>query len=518
MYNMSQLQNPASIFDEFADSSNLTDALCDYVSSLVGSKFSCELAWLAAGDNVAEFNKSNRVYLTQNETQLVTSSYVDSSGSWLNQLHIPGHDQMPGSIKTRALELGCESCTIFPLIDLGCLRMLMCCYHRGSNNSISRYNQNAIAMLCRIAAISYSRLENQTKAARMFAGLRDLSRSISLMGPQAKVSDIASEVIASTQSILGTKLVAIYTIDPRVGIVNCSRSSDTSEEITNSFEEVYGQIISDRDQRDALVHTIPIKHSSSRYGAQKSLQEHKIRSIAAAPIRSEVGISGALIAFFEWELMDFDAIAQTAESIADTASVAMSFAFTLEQSHWLLDDLAGTNLELFTQASEDALTGLNNHRFLQQALAQMCQSRRAKNVFSFIMADVDFFKRYNDTYGHLGGDVVLRKLALILTAEIRQVDLVARYGGEEFGIILRGTGKEEAIEVAERIREAIAISNCGKTQITLSMGIATFPQDASSPGELVSKADQALYKAKRAGRNRVCNWIEDTEETIPTTS
>jgi|GEM_PF-6840543 len=501
------VQNPASLFDEFTDITAVADALCEYVSNIVGPEITCELAWIHPDKNTVVPDVENKLYLTANEVQLITRACVGISGAWANHLYIPGYEQMPGTIRYRAVELGCESCTVFPLVDIGTLRLLLCCYHKGTNN-IADHDKDVIAFVCRIAAMAYTRLENQIKSDKMFSALRAMNKSICLMGPQARVTDIASEIVAHAPGILGTKLIAVYTIDPRIGAINCVRSSENTEDITNCFEEVYGQIISNRDQRDALIHTIPIRHSPSRYSAQKPLQERSIRSIAAAPIRSEVGISGALIAFYEWELVDFDVIAQTAEAIADTASVAMSFAFTIEQSHWLLDDLAGTNLELFTQASEDALTGLNNHRFLQQALAQMCQNRRSNNVFSFIMADVDFFKRYNDTYGHLEGDAVLRKVALILASEIRQVDLVARYGGEEFGIILRGTDKNEAYEVADRIREVIASSTCGKTQVTLSMGISTYSEDGVSPSELISKADQALYQAKRAGRNCVYKWIE----------
>lgn len=513
MQHICHLQKPASLFDEFSNISSLTDALCDCISNIVGSEITCELAWIHPDNGSILCDEENRLFLTTHEVQLISRACVGITGAWADHLHIPGVDQMPSTIRTRALDLGSEACTVFPLVDLGTLRMLMCCYHQ-STKIISEHDKSVIAVICRVAAISYTRLENQLKSERMFSALRAMNKSICLMGPQARVTDIASEIVAHAPGILGTKLVAVYTIDPRVGAINCVRSTENTEEITNCFEEVYGQIISNREQRDALIHTIPVRHSPSRYSAQRPLQERSIRTIAAAPIRSEVGISGALIAFFEWELVDFDVIAQISESIADTASVAMSFAFTIEQSHWLLDDLAGTNLELFTQASEDALTGLNNHRFLQQALAQMCQNRRSNNVFSFIMADVDFFKRYNDTYGHLEGDAVLRKVALILSSEIRQVDLVARYGGEEFGIILRGTGKDEAYEVADRIREVIASSTCGKTQVTLSMGISTYSEDGVSPSELISKADQALYQAKRAGKNCVVKWNEQQEETI----
>jgi len=127
-----------------------------------------------------------------------------------------------------------------------------------------------------------------------------------------------------------------------------------------------------------------------------------------------------------------------------------------------------------------------------------------------IMLDVDGFKTYNDTYGHPQGDVLLKQLADVLAANVRDVDIVGRYGGEEFIIVLPETGKDSAFQTAERLRNAVACcifpgtpGEDGTTvRKTISLGVATFPIDADDAHALVSKADQALYRAKHAGRNR----------------
>jgi len=167
-------------------------------------------------------------------------------------------------------------------------------------------------------------------------------------------------------------------------------------------------------------------------------------------------------------------------------------------------------------AQTDGLTALYNHRFFQQLLAaEMSRAQRFKRPLSLIMLDVDRFKAYNDAYGHQAGDRALQHLARLLKRSSRNYDLIARYGGEEFVIILPETDKRLAAEVAERVRAAVAetpIEHAEASQgeyITVSLGVAGFPQDAMEKGDLVRKADRALYRAKRRGRNQVCIYEAD---------
>jgi diguanylate cyclase (GGDEF)-like protein len=119
------------------------------------------------------------------------------------------------------------------------------------------------------------------------------------------------------------------------------------------------------------------------------------------------------------------------------------------------------------------------------------------------MADVDEFKKYNDAFGHPAGDEVLKKVAKILLSSTRSVDCIARYGGEEFAVLLTDTIGDEARDVAERIRERVAEKDFPGRKITISIGMAEFPQDGHSAEEVISMADEALYAAKRGGRNRI---------------
>lgn len=162
------------------------------------------------------------------------------------------------------------------------------------------------------------------------------------------------------------------------------------------------------------------------------------------------------------------------------------------------------------QAVTDPLTGLPNRRYLRDLLeAEIGRIRRYGGQCALAMIDVDDFKNYNDTLGHVAGDRVLERLGDVFRDHLRVSDVVARYGGEEFGLIMMNAGKEEALEGAERLRRRVEAHPFRSEDIqpsgdlTISVGVACCPEDADSYEELVQKADEALYAAKRRGKNRV---------------
>ncbi|HYL21812.1 MAG TPA: diguanylate cyclase [Gemmatimonadales bacterium] len=160
--------------------------------------------------------------------------------------------------------------------------------------------------------------------------------------------------------------------------------------------------------------------------------------------------------------------------------------------------------ELERLSVTDALTGLYNRRHLMGTLANEVQrSRRLRRTFSVLLADVDHFKQYNDTYGHLAGDAALVKIAEILRKTTRGVDSVARYGGEEFVVMLLETTLATAVTVADRIRARVAAEQFGAGKMTVSIGVAEYPAHGDTPEELIASADAAMYQAKGEGRDRV---------------
>jgi diguanylate cyclase (GGDEF)-like protein len=160
-------------------------------------------------------------------------------------------------------------------------------------------------------------------------------------------------------------------------------------------------------------------------------------------------------------------------------------------------------------AATDVLTGLPNRRQLELILeTELAELRRYGGECALAMIDVDFFKPYNDTWGHLAGDAALRELAELLRGRMRASDVLARYGGEEFGLVMKRTARDEALRTVERLRVAVetyafhpAVGR--ESPLTISAGVAAAPGDAWEFATLVQRADEALYEAKRLGRNRV---------------
>lgn len=168
-------------------------------------------------------------------------------------------------------------------------------------------------------------------------------------------------------------------------------------------------------------------------------------------------------------------------------------------------ELEEANEKLEQLALTDGLTGLLNHRALQERLdLEMAKARRGGKPVSFVLMDLDKFKSYNDSFGHPAGDDVLRQVAAILRATLRPSDVIARYGGEELALILPRTDAPGAAVVAERVREAIAISPWPLQPVTVSIGAATYFPEMDDKASLIKRADEALYKAKAEGRDRVC--------------
>ena len=191
--------------------------------------------------------------------------------------------------------------------------------------------------------------------------------------------------------------------------------------------------------------------------------------------------------------------------------LANNFGVALERSHAL------KQLEL--QATTDGLTGLFNYRsFMQRICEEIERAARYKSNFTLLMADIDHFKKVNDSLGHLAGDMVLTEVASSIKKSSRNVDFVCRYGGEEFAVILVETGIQKAMSTAERIRVNIENLNIkyksSTINVTLSIGAVEFPNSAKDAESLLNDADAALYRAKAKGRNCVVTFRKQAESIL----
>jgi diguanylate cyclase (GGDEF)-like protein len=164
-----------------------------------------------------------------------------------------------------------------------------------------------------------------------------------------------------------------------------------------------------------------------------------------------------------------------------------------------------------SMAITDGLTRMHTRRYLNERFEEEFGRAKLKKLpLSLLMIDVDHFKKVNDQYGHLTGDMVLREVARIIAVQVREIDIAGRYGGEEFCVILPDTDKPGALVVAERIRSALHEQKVkaydAQLPVTVSVGVASFAEDALQMEELLDKADWALYRAKKSGRNRVAGF------------
>jgi len=194
------------------------------------------------------------------------------------------------------------------------------------------------------------------------------------------------------------------------------------------------------------------------------------------------------------------------EAVAEQISISLDNALTFQMTKEL--------------TNRDELTKLYNRRYFFDRMERETErAKRYNRKLALLMIDIDHFKNYNDTYGHILGDELLRQLATTLDKNLRKVDIIARYGGEEFLVLLPETDKRSAQRVAEKVRKAVEkhdfhhkSPNLGAGKVTVTIGVSAFPSDTDSSFELLDMADKAMYYGKAQGRNRVCAEIPEGQK------
>ena len=217
-----------------------------------------------------------------------------------------------------------------------------------------------------------------------------------------------------------------------------------------------------------------------------------LKHTLCAPLTTDAGVIGAIVV----SQRTADSWPESAQRILTGAAIEASAALSRAYSH----------REAEARASTDALTGLPNRRYFDEFCALLARRRRADDAIGILMVDIDRFKVLNDTHGHAVGDEVLRAIAGAIAGAVREDDVPARFGGEEFAVLLRNPHLDEAVEVGERIREAVAsldLSRFGVAAASVSVGVAVATVQDQPIVDVIEQADRALYDAKRRGRDRV---------------
>ncbi|MFI5239823.1 MAG: diguanylate cyclase [Gemmatimonadales bacterium] len=223
-------------------------------------------------------------------------------------------------------------------------------------------------------------------------------------------------------------------------------------------------------------------------------EQHPLGALAIIPLRGIDGVIGALVTENDVPIPISPTCAKNLRLLGVMAAHALETVWEIE--------------EINRRARTDALTGLANRQQFEERLSRIVmETNRFGGSCTLVMIDIDRFKQVNDTYGHQAGDEVLKRVSLVLQQEIRNVDLCARYGGEEMALLLPQTDLAGGCQLAERLRIAVGdrpfVIGGREIRVTISLGVATYPEGARDRDELFSAADRALYGAKRAGRNQV---------------
>lgn len=380
-----------------------------------------------------------------------------------------------------------------PVIESGKVQGLLV-MDRTQDNPFTEQDEKLITALAhQIREIhGHALLLRRTEAeASQFKALAELSNRLSRT---LELPEILESVVRTSQAIAGNDATAVVLsedgMDPTIMRTGGNLDAGNEGKVVRIDDTLAGWVMSESQY---LVIPDTSDRSQKTPALGKRLDPPGMRSVLIHPLPFRRQSRGALV-FFSCRHDAFSRhVIRATGILSDLAAVSINNAFLYR--------------EMEQKAITDGLTGLFNHRWFQERLSEELErAQRLGTSLALVLSDIDRFKHVNDAYGHPMGDEVLKTVSGILNSSIRKVDCAARYGGEEFVLILLGTNEKGAVELAERIRKKVGklVFHADKKEfrVTLSSGIAVYPNDAARKQSLIKLADQALYHAKQNGRNR----------------
>jgi diguanylate cyclase (GGDEF)-like protein len=344
--------------------------------------------------------------------------------------------------------------------------------------------------LLRMFDILNQRTSELEKSQAQIESIYETSRTLV---EKLNLDEVVEEILNIVKNIMGYQFFTLFVLTEQ-------RMLSLLGEIREGKKVTNGEL---RPRRlDGILRTVVEKAKPSRIfdAARESdlkMDEKWIRSLMAVPLISRGNVIGVIDARSTKSGAFLDQDEKMFSILAGSAALAIENA----QLHQKTEELTIV----------DDLTDLYNFRYFSRKLgAEVMRAERYHLPLSLIMLDIDWFKRCNDTYGHLFGNMVLKDLARRTKDSVREVDVVCRYGGEEFAVILPQTRKADAQMIGERIRRSVESADFvsefkdARVKITVSLGIASFPENGRTVKELIERVDQALYLAKGRGKNLVC--------------
>jgi diguanylate cyclase (GGDEF)-like protein len=348
--------------------------------------------------------------------------------------------------------------------------------------------------LARRLATLRSLLEAQATAVHGERNADLLLLTATQLQDQRSIGDLGASLCTAASHMMGTKRVALVRWNA------AHASGEVAYSIRGHLVPAGSVVTPDSQVGAACVGDYPVLIEDARdrsrgfivFGGDE--EQHPLGALAIIPLRGIEGVIGALVMESEFPIPITPTDAKNLRLLGVMAAHALETVWEIE--------------EINRRARTDELTGLDYRQQFEERLSRIVmETNRFGGSCTLIVIDIDRFKQVNDTYGHQTGDEVLRRVSLMLQQAVRNVDLCARYGGEEMALLLPQTDLAGGSQLAERLRSAVGDSPIviggREIHVTISLGVATYPEGARDRDELFSAADRALYAAKRAGRNQV---------------
>lgn len=328
---------------------------------------------------------------------------------------------------------------------------------------------------------------------RNFRALEGVYRSLA---PLLDREQLYEMILAKSSELVDAERGSLMILDNKSNFLSVKAAKGLDKKIVDSLRVRVGEGISGSIAQKGI--SVMVRDIEDEVPPLKNRPIYKTKSFISIPLKLDNRVIGVINVsdkitgevFSEQDL-------HLLESFANYASIALERGAYYSMSE-----------ELKLLSMTDPLTGLFNRRYFRERLfEEMERVKRHGESFTVFMMDIDNFKLANDRYGHMAGDEILKCVARTIRDAVRSMDVVSRYGGEEFAVILPHTGKKGAFVIAERIRRNVGEARVGTGDgfecITISLGVAEYPNDAQNIDDLIDKADKAMYSAKKMGKNRV---------------
>jgi len=436
------------------------------------------------------FYRSVLLYRVLDQSEVFLDAILQKKESHQESIFV--HE--PGDLLQLRLPVVTSSCHLFPLSINDRTKITLAIL----DTILSADDTKMIASFCQQAgaALEHIALQNQiTKQKKTIQSLSDLT----LFDSTLRQGALYETLLEQTTQILDAEQGSLMVLDQEKNELSVMAMKGINPSLFTLFNKKSGEGISGQVCKTGiplLVENI----AQDRRIRHIPRPRYRTPSFVSVPLKKSDCIIGVINVADKTNGQSF-----TDEDLGLLQAIGSFITMAMDRS-----DLHVRTEELKEISITDPMTGLLNRRYFQERLTEEIErTRRHALPVCLMMVDIDDFKKINDQYGHLMGDEVLKEVAQIIRNTIRTIDVASRFGGEEFTVILPHTAKEDANLIAKRLCELVSKGGDlqkkieGKANLTVSIGLASFPEDAETINELIDHADQALYKAKHFGKNQV---------------